>query len=315
MTREIRKDLNRAKEIYHAKNYQEAFDIYDKRYSQAPERFDDWDRVRYCWCMYYLFIRDSNDETELVEYTEMITETVRQEDLNKRPVCVYAQSVFKVIMFLKKRDDWEYMLYWLDKLNPKLLSENEKESGDSRYASKKEDYYKYLSTAYLKCGDWQECIDASQEALDTITSFAFNGDIWHKWRMAKSYNKLGDAEDALCLLYEVVKVRKDWYILKELADCSYQVAEDYDALKYASQAVLTDDPVNVKVNLYYLIYNILKCTDNDLALKHAKLYLAIKLESGAQIAEDIEDLNLDEDNLDISELEAEIRDYWAKNSP
>ena len=30
--REIRKDLNGAKEIYHSKNYQEAFDIYDKHY-------------------------------------------------------------------------------------------------------------------------------------------------------------------------------------------------------------------------------------------------------------------------------------------
>ena len=38
----------------------------------------------------------------------------------------------------------------------------------------------------------------------------------------------------------------------------------------------------------------------------------IKLESGAQVAEEIEDLNIDETDLEISELEAEIRDYWAE---
>ena len=312
MTRMIRKDLNRAKEIYRAKDYQEAFEIYDRHYQQTPERFNHWDKVRYCWCMYYLFIRDSKDETEIVDYTERVTETVRQEDLNERPVCVYAQCIFSVIMLLKDNDDWEYMLYWLDKLDPKLLSENDKESDGTKYPSKKEDYYRYLSTAYLKCGDWQDCIDTSKEALNVISDFAFDGDIWHKWRMAKSYNRLGYAEDALSYLYDVVEVRKDWYILKELADCSHQIAEDGDALKYASEAVLTDDSVNVKVNLYHLIYNILKDDNEELALKHAKLYLALKLESGAQVAEDIEDLNIDESDLDINELEAEIRKYWAE---
>ena len=312
MTREIRKDLNRASQLYKDKNHEEAFEIYDKHYSQNPEAFKHWDKIRYCWCMYYLFIRDSDDETELVDYTERVTEIVRQDDLNNSPVCVYTQCVFKVIMFLKAEDDWEYMLYWLEKLNPKLLSENEKDSEDSRFPSKKEDYYRYLSTAHFKCGEWQECIDASAQALDTLTSFAFNGDVWHKWRMAKSYNRLGKPEDALKYLYEVVEVQKDWYILKELADCSYQVGKTDDAMKYAGRSVLADGSVNVKVNLYHLIYNILKDSDESMALKHAKLYLAIKLESGAQVAEEIEDLNIDETDLEISELEAEIRDYWAE---
>lgn len=47
-------------------------------------------------------------------------------------------------------------------------------------------------------------------------------------------------------------------------------------------------------------------------MKHAELYLAIKLESGAWVVEEIEDLNIDETDLEISELEAEIGDYWAK---
>lgn len=308
MTRDIRKDLNRATQLYKAGKRQEAFEIYDKHFLENPEVFKHWDKVRYCWCMYYLFIKDQSDETDLVDYTERVCDILPQEDLNNSPVCVYTQCVFKVIMFLKVREDWEYMLYWLDKINPNLLSENQR---DSKYPSKKEDYYKYLSTAYFKCGDWDECINASKEALDTLTSYAYHGDVWHMWRIAKSLNKLGKPKEALEYLRKVAEVEHDWYILKEIADCYHQIDNDDEALKYAAKAVMADGDVKIKVNLYYLIYQILKDSDEIMAIKHAQLYLAIKLESGADIAEDIEDLNLDESDLDISELEAEIRNYWS----
>lgn len=311
MTREIKKELNQASRLYKAGKIQEAFEIYDKHFLKNPEVFNHWDKIRYCWCMYYLFIKDSTDETELFDYTERVTEIVRQEDLNKSPVCVYTQCVFKAIMYLKSQEDWEYMLYWLDKLNPELLNQNPKEGGDTKYPSKKEDYYRYLSTAYLKCGDYEDCINASAEALDVIDSFAFNGDIWHMWRIAKSLNKLNHPEEALEYLNKVVNVQNDWYILKEIADCYYQTGNNDKAIEYAAKAVLTDDSVNVKVNLYYLIYNILKDSNEELALKHAKLFLALKLESGANIPDDIEELDIDEADLDASELEREIKDYWA----
>ena len=308
MTREVRKELSRAARLFKSKKHEEAYKIYDKFYLENPDVFNHWDKIRYCWCIYYLFIRDSTDESELMEYAEMVTDITRQQDLTTEPVCVYTQSVFRVIMFLKSRDDWEYMLYWLDKLNPELLSHNQR---DSKFASKKEDYYKYLSTASLKCREYEECLEASQTALKELDSFAFNGDIWHKWRIAKSLNSLSRPQEALKYLEEVRRNFNYWYILKETADCYHKTGDNENAIKYASEAVLTDDPANLKVNLYYLIYQILKDTDNDLALTHAKLYLGLKLESGANIAEDIEDLNLDEDNLDINELESEIKNHWS----
>jgi tetratricopeptide (TPR) repeat protein len=213
-------------------------------------------------------------------------------------------------MFLKGREDWEYLLYWLDKLNPELLVEDQR---DSKFPSKKEDYYRYLSTAHFKCGDWQECINASKEALDTLESYAYNGDIWHMWRIGKSLNQLDCPEEALNYLNKVAEFEYYWYVLTEIADCHHKLGNDDEALKYASKAVLADGDVKVKVNLFYLIYQILKDRDENMAIRHAELYLAIKLESGAGIAEDIEDLNIDEDNLDINDLESEIRKYWSSD--
>lgn len=310
MTREIRKELNRAKRLYQSSK-KEAHEIYSRLYDKSPEVFNHWDKVRYCWCIYYLHIKNQDDETELFENVEFVTDIIRQDDLNTAPVCVYTQCVFSAIMFLKDRDDWEYMLYWLDKLNPKLLSQNPKESDEVKFPSKKEDYYRYLSTAYFNCRDYEECIKTSREALKVIDTFAFEGDVWHKWRIGKSYNRLGYPEDALLYLDDVVKAKKDWYILKEIAECNYNIAEEGEAFRYAKMAVLANEPARTKVNLYYLIYSMLAESDEESALTHAKLFLALKLESGAHVPDEIEDLCIDEIDLDVDELEAEVRDYWS----
>ena len=42
------------------------------------------------------------------------------------------------------------------------------------------------------------------------------------------------------------------------------------------------------------------------------MVLAIKLENGTDVPEDIEELNIDEDILDIETMENEIRNYWIE---
>lgn len=311
MTREIRKELNRARRLYQSKKHEEAYEIYDSLYMKNPEAFDHWDKVRYCWCMYYLFIRNPKDDSQLFEYVEMVTDTVKQEDINVSPVCVYTQCVFKAIMHLKKQDDWEYMLYWLDKLNPELLNEDQNESNGVVYPSKKEEYYKFLTTALLKCGDYEECIEASQKALQSIkVDFAFDGDVWLNWRIGKSLMGLDQYGDALTYFEKVMPVKNDWYIYKDMAICSHEILRDGDALKYARQAVMAEGPSSSKVNLYCLIYKILKDSNPEAAMMHAELFLALKIESGAHIPEEIEDLDIDEESLDIHSLESQVSDFW-----
>ena len=65
MTKEIRKELIEAKNLYKAKKYDEALEIYEKYYSESPEVFNNWDKIFYCWSLYQLFIKDSDDEFKL----------------------------------------------------------------------------------------------------------------------------------------------------------------------------------------------------------------------------------------------------------
>ncbi|WP_295603794.1 hypothetical protein [uncultured Methanobrevibacter sp.] len=309
--KEIREELNEAKKLYKAKKYDEALTIYERHYNESPEALNNWDRIFYSWSLYQLYIKDAYDEDKLYESAELVTELVRQDDLNKRPVCAYTQTVFKVLDQLYAENDYYDLLAWLDKINPELLDQKRFETEDRVYRSKKEKYYDYATKAYFEVEDYEKCIETSKEALESLDVFTNNSDIWYNWRIAKSYRELLDNSEALRYLEEVAKVKKDWFVQKEIAENYYVLGEDEKAQDYICEAVLTNDPLTIKVNLYHLAYKILKEINPELALKHAELFCAIKLENDSKVPDDIEELLIDEETLDKNALESEIRQYWT----
>ena len=66
MTREIKKELNQATRLYRANKREEAFEIYDRHFRQNPDELRYWDKIRYCWSIYHMHIKDSLDEDELM---------------------------------------------------------------------------------------------------------------------------------------------------------------------------------------------------------------------------------------------------------
>lgn len=309
--KEIREELNEAKKLYKAKKYDEALTIYERHYNESPEALNNWDRIFYSWSLYQLYIKDAYDEDKLYESAELVTELVRQDDLNKRPVCAYTQTVFKVLDQLYAENDYYDLLAWLDKINPELLDQKRFETEDRVYRSKKEKYYDYATKAYFEVEDYEKCIETSKEALESLDVFTNNSDVWYNWRIAKSYRELLDNSEALRYLEEVAKVKKDWFVQKEIAENYYVLGEDEKAQDYICEAVLTNDPLTIKVNLYHLAYKILKEINPELALKHAELFCAIKLENDSKVPDDIEELLIDEETLDKNALESEIRQYWT----
>lgn len=309
--KEIREELNEAKKLYKAKKYDEALTIYERHYNESPEALNNWDRIFYSWSLYQLYIKDAYDEDKLYESAELVTELVRQDDLNKRPVCAYTQTVFKVLDQLYAENDYYDLLAWLNKINPELLDQKRFETEDRVYRSKKEKYYDYATKAYFEVEDYEKCIETSKEALESLDVFTNNSDVWYNWRIAKSYRELLDNSEALRYLEEVAKVKKDWFVQKEIAENYYVLGEDEKAQDYICEAVLTNDPLTIKVNLYHLAYKILKEINPELALKHAELFYAIKLENDSKVPDDIEELLIDEETLDKNALESEIRQYWT----
>ena len=310
---EIRKDLAEARKLANTYKNEEALEIYEKHYKLNPEAFTKQDRVSYAWAIYRVHIKDTADEYELFDFTQFITELTEQRNLNKYATCPYTFSVFKVMDLLKDQEDFYNMLYWLGKINPDLLDQKRSSSNGRTYRSRKEKYFDYASIAYFNMQDYEECIEISKVALESLFRFTNDSDTWHRWRIAKSLGQLGQNEEALIFLDEVIKVKQEWYIYKEIADNYFALGKPDEAFKYISDAILAKGSHERKVNLYGLVYCILKDTEPEIALRHAELYYLLKLENGSSnILEEIEELNIDGDNLDMSDLSEQIKDYWMK---
>lgn len=312
MDSNIKSNLKQAKKEYDSKNYSESLGIYEQIFDKSPEIFKLGDLISYCWAIYQVHVKQFVDEMELFEAVETITELIPQFDLNKVNTCPYTFSVFKVLDFLYNQKEYYNLFYWAEKLNPNLLDENRSNFRGKIYRSRKEKFYDYLSKSYLECAEWEDCIKISTEALEILNAFTNNGDVWYHWRIAKSLKELNQSEKALNHLNEVIKVKDDWFIYKEFVE-NYYLLNDIDkALEYVCGAVLTNDPDKLKVNLYYLIYKLLNESNPDIAFKHAELYYLLKLDTNAEIAKDIEDLYIDEDEIDKDELINEIKNYWEE---
>ena len=111
MSEDIKKQLAQAKKSYQSKNYEDAKDLYETLYSQKPEAFTIWDKRFYSWALYQLHVKNPEDETDLFEAVDMITELVAQEDHSKKDgVCAYTLSMMKLLDYLYKKNDYEDLL-------------------------------------------------------------------------------------------------------------------------------------------------------------------------------------------------------------
>lgn len=301
-------DLRNAKLEYDCKNYEKSLEIYEQLYNENPDQFTISDLISYSWAIYQTRVKGPIDEYDLFEAADLIATLVPQNDLNHFSTCPYTFSIFKVIENLYYGKDYFNLEEWLDRINPLLL--DERPSRGKNKASRREKFYNYASKTYLECGEFEKCIQISRDALDNLNRFAGDNRTWFKWRIAKSLRHLGQFQEALNYLNEVIEVRKDWYVKREMAENYLELNETDKALHYLGEAVTTNDPSSLKVNLYNLIYELLKETNPKIAMRHAELCLLLKIESNAQVPASIAELDIDEDNLSKSELEEEIWSYW-----
>lgn len=257
-------------------------------------------------------IKNYEDENDLIEASEFITELIDQADLNKAKNCPYTRAVLKVIKLLYERNEYFNLIYWLEKINPNLLSQNRGTYNGRPKKSDREKFYDIATKTYLECEDFEICVELSKNALESLDEFTNDSDVWYRWRIAKSLKELNQNKKALEYLNEVAKVKRDWFIQKEFVDNYLALDINEEALKYISKAILANGSANYKVNLYCQIYHILKESEPEIALKHALLYYLLKIDTSAVMDEEIEDLLIDETELNQKELEKEISNYWLE---
>ena len=245
--------------------------------------------------LYQLYVKNPEDEAELFEAVDLITQLVPQEDLSKKDgVCAYTLSMMKLLDYLYKNNDYENILIWADKLNPDYLSTatSSFETSDGRevkLASNKEKYYNWVSKSLQEVEDYDECLVVSKEALEKLNKFTNNSDIWFKWRIARSCRELGEYDEAIEYLKDIYKFKKDWYIQWEIAENYFFKGEEDKSLEYAVSAALSPGDSDKKIKLYSLLEDLLEEDEPEIALKHSYLIYSIRLHNEWSIDEDLKE--------------------------
>lgn len=320
MSDDIKKQLAQAKKNYQNKDYEGAKDLYETLYNQKPESFTIWDKRFYSWALYQLYVKNPDDETSLLEAVDMITELVAQEDHSQKDgVCAYTMSVMKLLDYLYKKHDYANLLIWADNLNPDFLSTKTSKftTNDGREvttASNKEKYYNWTSKSYQEVEDYDMCLEVSKKALEDLTSFTNNSDVWFKWRIARSLREIGEYGEAIEYLKDIYKTKKDWFIRWELAENYFFEGDHEKSLEYAVSAALSHGDSDKKIKLYSLLEDLLEDDDPEIALKHSYLIYSIRLHNewgiDEELEEKIESAGLDTQNTEYWKIEKELKGYW-----
>ena len=261
------------------KDYKAALDICRQAYKLNP----DFEPVKglYAWCIYYTEITSQvKDEAQFFRAAEAITHLAKQDD----KYSAYSATIFKVLEYLTNKFPYpaDKILEWTGKLNPQVLDDKsfaftDKEGKERETASKKEQYYMLHSRALLEKGAFDECIRTCEEGLKTFDKLHYDNDVWFRWRIALSYEGLGEFEKSLHLQLELLQTKKEWFIQKEIAEQYYRLGDYKKALQYALDSALNFGDTNKKINTYIVLTNSLKqLGKNEEALLHENFIASLK---------------------------------------
>lgn len=305
----------------------EALEICREVYRLKPEM--DHNRSLYAWCIFDTELKIDNaaikdKEQDFFKAANAILK-LTPETSTYSPK---ATAVFKVIDYLiEARVNYpaEQVLEWLDKLDPNSLSKEcrsgpGKDGKQAEYASDEEKWYSEKAKALDKLGRYQESKQVSLQALETLTKFHYDNDVWFNYRIAVADKHLGLLDEAQAHLEKVRKRKKDYFVDLEMAEVAYAQNRLNDAVKYSCSAALAPGQTDLgfRWKVYLLLAKLYK-EKGDLALakEHTLLVCKIRTEQTWKVPPEVESLarELEVDLTDIRsarKIEKGLQEAWKK---
>ena len=308
---EIRQE---AKHERTAKRYLEAVQLYERLWQECPDACDQWVgweygdclykmqdytgalavcravykkasdfahiRNLYGRCIYQLKVKESEvgDPQQFLKAAKAITELTVQD-----PYSPYVRTVFKVLDYHKRNNRFDDMILWLQKLDAEKLNRTcgrvtDSEGQERELASEWEMYHSLYAKALVMTKQYQEAIAVCQQALTDITSLHYNNDIWFKWYMAKSYQALGNHPQALEILQDIVRRKKEWFIYDALSKV-YDIQQSYhESMVCGMKAALGAQQIVPPGLLARLANLFVREGEREWAARHIELACALQLQ-------------------------------------
>jgi tetratricopeptide (TPR) repeat protein len=355
---DIIKTKNRASQLRKQKSYTEAIPLYKDLWENHRDTCNEWDcwgyafslrktghveqaynvakevnekwpefemnRSLLAWCIYDLEINKAPEEIKKNEsdyfgVVNKILNLVKQDQYSP-----FTRTIFKVIEYLEQsRVNYpaEYIMTWLEKLNPNQLSIDTWQGNDGggrsiEHASDKEKWYAEKCKALYELNRFQECIEFGEQTLGLFDRFHYRNDKWIKRRIALSYEALDTPEKAAEWIEQILDSKAEWFIQFDMARFQFQLGNPKQALKYASEAAVNRQGLEFKWKLFQMIAIILQqMGESDLAKQHVLLATKILVENEWKIPQELHDL-LNELGLDpetdssAQQIEKQLMAYW-----
>ncbi|MDO5520290.1 MAG: tetratricopeptide repeat protein [bacterium] len=214
------------KSYYKMKEYQntlKTFDVYVKKGYPKEELL-----LYYTWCMYQVYMNIEHPvRVTVIKALKLIIGHCKQEDTYYPYTC----AVFKVLSLAKEdkitlTNEEQYKIIML--LDPKKLSSiqtvRQEEDRQIKFPSDYEKWYTYATKITYDMKNYEEtiqlCSDITGKRKKTrntnltfhlamyIRSASKINTKWYEYRMAQSYEKLGDTEEAIAI-YEELKLKNE----------------------------------------------------------------------------------------------------------
>lgn len=195
-------------------------------------------------------------------------------------------TVFKVLKYAKKHDDWDCIATWIDKLDPTSLSDKPIKIAEGRDGwCDQEIWYNYKINSLLEHND-PELALAQCTALEG--KYPKNAKFFIRLK-ALSYRYLKKFDESIELYKKLCTTRRpDWWLLHEYGKVLVDADKKEDALKIFCQAALLSSKLQMLVKLFQDIGDLcIHFSQKEDALCHYRLVAFIRTENGWPISSDL----------------------------
>jgi len=231
-------------------------------------------------------------------------------------------NLFRLIIKAEKHQlnqNWNFFNNFCNFFNPETLTLEcgtmEIKGKITEFASDKENWYATKSKALFELKMFQECFEVSKLAIGNISKFHFNNDLWFARRIALSKKELGNIDEAIEELEQIYKIKKEWFIKKELAELYFEINKFEKSFNYAIDAICQNgfSKLEFKIGIILLLANIFKAYNKiEFANKHFLLLKIIREENKWKIPPELQNelAQINIENINQSTIKNELIKYW-----
>ena len=265
--------------------------------TDTPERI----LLAYGWVVYDLYKRDNeagrfNPHTFLEQLRHIVPLLERYDTPYTKSVLSALLRIVSKVEKSRSSVSWEYLLEITALFDPaKLSTECTTITGERRgrqqaveLASGLENWYALRSKALIETKRFHEALEISREALQRLEMFHFSNDYWFARRIALAYEALGESEEAIRILEQILSHRKEWFIQWKLAELHYRAGKQEEAFDYAMAAITGPGKLPYKVGLLELIGDMLMQRSQErMALAHYRLAHRVRQSQGWKVSHEL----------------------------